>query len=72
MVQMVGSGGLSGELEQMLSRSAMQQERELDATINGALKLLAPIIVVLMGGIVLLIVMSILMPIFEMNNLAAN
>lgn len=70
MVQMVGSGEVSGELEQMLQRAAHQQERELDSVLNGSLKMLAPLIVVFMGIFVLIVVLSILMPIFQMNQLA--
>ncbi|MEM8594160.1 MAG: type II secretion system F family protein, partial [Pseudomonadota bacterium] len=69
MTQMVGSGEISGELEQMLQRSATQQERELDGVIKGALSVLAPPIVVIMGGLVMVIVMAILLPIFQMSNI---
>ncbi len=69
MVHMVASGEASGELESMLSRSAMNQERELEMTLTRSMTLLEPLMVVLMGGLVLLIVLAILLPIFDLNTM---
>ncbi|GAB5453480.1 MAG: GspF family T2SS innner membrane protein variant XcpS [Halioglobus sp.] len=69
MVHMVASGEASGELESMLSRSAMNQERELEMTLTRSMALLEPLMVVLMGGLVLLIVLAILLPIFDLNTM---
>ena len=68
-VQLIASGEQSGELENMLQRAADQQERELETFINALLGLFEPMLILLMGGIVLIIVMAILLPIFELNQL---
>ena len=69
MVHMIASGEMSGELETMLGRAAKNQERELEMALDTMMGILEPVTVVFMGGFVLLIVLAILMPVFEMNNL---
>ena len=69
MIHMVASGETSGELEMMLSRSAVNQERELEMTLGTVMGLFEPLMVVIMGGLVLLIVMAILLPIFDLNTM---
>ena len=69
MIHLVSSGEASGRLEEMLDRAAAVQEREVNGLIATLLGILQPLIIVMMGGIVLLIVLAILLPIFEINNL---
>ncbi|MGY8815104.1 MAG: type II secretion system inner membrane protein GspF [Gammaproteobacteria bacterium] len=69
LVHMISVGEESGELESMLDRAASHHERELNMMINAATSLFEPILILVMGGIVLLIVLAILLPIFEMNQL---
>jgi general secretion pathway protein F len=69
MVHMVASGETSGELETMLQRSATNQERELEMTLGTMMSLLEPLLVVFMGAMVLVIVMAILLPIFDLNTM---
>lgn len=69
MVHMVASGEASGELEAMLQRSATNQERELEMTMGTMMSLLEPLLVVFMGAMVLMIVMAILLPIFDLNTM---
>lgn len=69
MIHMVASGETSGDLETMLSRSALNQERELEMTLGTVMGLFEPLMVVVMGGLVLLIVMAILLPIFDLNTM---
>lgn len=69
MVQMIRSGESSGELESMLSRAASMQDREVTTLISTLLALLEPLMLVFMAGIVLVIVMAVMLPIVNMNNL---
>jgi len=69
MIHLVSSGEAGGKLEEMLDRAAVGQEREVDGLIAALLGILQPLVIVLMGGIVLVIVLAILLPIFEINNL---
>jgi general secretion pathway protein F len=69
MVHMVASGEASGDLEEMLERSASNQERELEMTLGAIMGLFEPAMVVLMGGLVLTIVLAILLPIFDLNTM---
>jgi len=62
---LIASGESSGELDDMLDRAATQQERETDATIGMALGIFEPLLIIIMGGVVLIIVLAILLPIFE-------
>ncbi len=69
MIHLVSSGEAGGRLEEMLARSASGQEREVDGLIAALLGILQPLLIVAMGGIVMVIVLAILLPIFEINNL---
>lgn len=66
---LISSGEASGRLEEMLSRAASNQEREVDGLISTLLGIMQPLLVIIMAAIVLLIVLAILLPIFELNNL---
>ena len=68
-IHLISSGESSGELEAMLDRAALSQERELEGLIAGVLGLLGPLLIVLMGVFVMGIVFAMLLPIFEMNSL---
>jgi general secretion pathway protein F len=69
MIHLISSGESSGELESMLERAATNQEREMDAILTTVIGLLQPLMIVVMGGIVLVIVMAMLLPIFQLNSL---
>lgn len=69
MIHLVSSGEAGGRLEEMLARSASGQEREVDGLIAALLGILQPLLIVVMGAIVMVIVLAILLPIFEINNL---
>jgi len=68
-LHLIASGESSGNLEDMLDKAAIQQERELEVLIATFMGLFEPLLIVAMGGIVLLIVLSILLPIINMNDL---
>jgi general secretion pathway protein F len=68
-IHLISSGESSGELESMLERAAISQERELDGLLAALVGLLGPMLIVLMGLFVMAIVFAMLLPIFEMNQL---
>jgi len=68
-IHLISSGESSGELEGMLERAALSQERELDGVLAALVGLLGPMLIVLMGLFVMGIVFAMLLPIFEMNQL---
>ncbi len=67
---MVAIGEKSGQLEQMLNNIALAYNNEVETTLSKLTSVLEPLMILLMGGMVGFIVMSILMPIMQMNNLA--
>jgi general secretion pathway protein F len=69
LIHLISSGETSGALEQMLERAADNQERELDGLVNTAVGILGPAMILLMGGFVFVIVLALLLPIFELNQL---
>ncbi|HLL58522.1 MAG TPA: type II secretion system inner membrane protein GspF [Allosphingosinicella sp.] len=72
LVYLAASGEASGKLDVMLERAADYLEREFDSFTATALSLLEPAIIVIMGGIVALIVLSILLPILQLDTLAGG
>src|SRR5262245_16891865 len=69
MVHMIASGEASGRLAEMLERTALQQARELERRVAAFVALLEPLLILAMGGMVLVIVLAILLPIFELNQI---
>ncbi len=72
LVYMSASGEASGQLDTMLERAADYLEREFDTFTSSALSLLEPAIIVVMGGVVAAIVLSILLPILQLETLAGT
>ena len=68
-MHLIGSGEASGKLDDMLDRAAENQERELETLISALMSLFEPILILTMGTVVLLIVLAILLPIFNLNQL---
>ncbi|UCD87642.1 MAG: type II secretion system inner membrane protein GspF [Desulfobacterales bacterium] len=69
VVQMIFVGEQSGELETMLSKIADTYERDVESQIMAMTSMLEPVMILLMGLVILFIVISILLPIFEMNQM---
>jgi general secretion pathway protein F len=70
-IHLISSGEQSGELDQMLARAAAHQESEMDSLLSAMLSVLEPAIIIVMGVMVLAIVMAILLPIFQINQLVS-
>ena len=70
-IHLISSGEASGELDAMLERAAGHQEKEMDSLLGTMLSILEPALIIFMGLIVLGIVLAILLPIFQMNQLIA-
>jgi len=68
-LHLIASGEAGGNLAEMLERAAINQEREVETRIGMLVGLFEPILILVMGGIVLTIVLAVLMPIFELNQL---
>jgi general secretion pathway protein F len=71
LVHLIASGETSGQLEAMLERAADNQERELDGVVNTAVGILGPVMILVMGAFVFMIVIALLLPIFQLNQLVS-
>lgn len=69
LVHLIASGESSGRLDAMLERAASQQEQEIGNYTSVLTSLLEPLLILVMGGVVLTIVLAILMPIIDMNQM---
>ncbi|ADI83158.1 type II secretion system inner membrane protein GspF [Geobacter sulfurreducens] len=69
LVHMVAVGEKGGELEEMLGKAGSAFEREFESSVSGLMALLEPLLVLAMGLTVGLVVVAVLLPIFELNQL---
>ena len=72
MASMIAAGERSGAISDMLARTAGQMETSFETATTTALRLLEPAVIVLLGLIVLFIVLSIMMPILQINQMAVG
>ncbi len=72
MVHLIASGETSGRLDEALERAARQQQNDLAIRIAAFAALFEPAMILLMGAVVLTIVLAILMPIFQLNQLVGK
>lgn len=68
-LHMIANGEMSGELDAMLGRAADHQDREVETMREGVMGILGPAVILSMGGIVLMIVLAVLLPVFHLNQL---
>jgi general secretion pathway protein F len=69
LVQMMAVGEQSGTLDKMLAKAADSYEKEVETKILALTSMIEPVMILSMGLVVSFIVVSILLPIFEMNQL---
>jgi general secretion pathway protein F len=68
-LHLIASGEASGKLDEMLDRAATNQEQELETLIAATVGIMEPMVIVIMGGVVLTIVVAIMLPILDLNQL---
>ncbi|MBF0426027.1 MAG: type II secretion system F family protein [Magnetococcales bacterium] len=68
-LRMIRAGEQAGNLESMLDRAAQLYQEEIEQTIERLMHLVEPTIILVMGGVVGYVVVAVLLPIFEMNQL---
>ena len=69
VLHLIANGEASGDLAGMLDRAASIQEKEVESLVATLAGVMEPLLILLMGGLVLTIVMAILLPIFDLNQL---
>ncbi|MFJ4142613.1 type II secretion system inner membrane protein GspF [Pseudomonas sp. NPDC089734] len=69
LIHLIASGEKTGSLPPMLERAAQTLSRDIERRAMGMTALLEPLMIVIMGGVVLVIVMAVLLPIIEINQL---
>lgn len=68
-IHLISSGESSGRLDEMLDRAAINQERELETVTTRLMSIMGPAVILVMGILVMLIVLGMLLPIFQLNTL---
>ena len=69
LVHLIRSGESTGDVTTMLDRAAEGEARELERRTMFLTSLLEPLLILAMGGVVLVIVLAVMLPIIELNNL---
>jgi general secretion pathway protein F len=69
MVHLIASGEASGRLDEALERAARTQQNDIATRLQAFAALFEPAMILAMGGVVLVIVLAILLPIFQLNSL---
>lgn len=69
LLNLVQTGEGGGELDQMMLKGGMHYEQEVENAATTLVSILEPMLIIVMGGVVLTIVLAIMMPIFEMNQM---
>jgi len=71
LTHMIAVGEKTGELEQMLNVVSDSYDSQVDNAINSMTRLLEPLMILVMGGIILLVALSIFMPMMQLNELSS-
>lgn len=71
LTHMIAVGEKTGEMEEMLNVVADAYDSQVDTAIQSMTRLLEPLMILVMGGIIALVALSIFMPMMELNNLGS-
>src|SRR5579863_7340454 len=69
LIDMIKVGERSGDLERMLERVADNYEREVESSLRQMTNMIQPLMTLVMAGMILFMMLSVLMPIFQLNQL---
>jgi general secretion pathway protein F len=69
LLQLIATGEKSGKVDEVLAKAADSYEEEFGRRIQAALSLLEPLLILLMAGVVGFVVLAVLLPIFQLNQL---
>ena len=69
LIEMIRVGERSGELERMLERVADNYEREVSHSLNQATTILEPVMTLMMAAVIVFMMLSVLLPIFQLNQI---
>ncbi len=69
LIEMIKVGERSGELERMLERVADNYEREVSHSLSQMTTVLEPMMTLAMAGVIVFMMLAVLMPIFQLNQL---
>lgn len=72
VTDMIAIGENSGQLEHMLLKVSDAYDNQIETTVSGLTSILEPFLILIMGGVVLFIVLAVLLPIFEMNQMVVG
>jgi len=72
LCHMIAVGEKTGELEEMLLVVSDAYDTQVDTAINSMTRLLEPLMILVMGGIIALVALSIFMPMLQLNNLSGS
>jgi general secretion pathway protein F len=72
LTHMIAVGEKTGELEEMLNVVSDAYDTQVETAINSMTRLLEPLMIAVMGGIIALVALSIFMPMLQLNNLASG
>jgi len=72
MVHLIASGETSGRLDEALERAARQQQNDIATRLAAFAAIFEPLMILGMGVVVLVIVLAILLPIFQLNQLVGK
>ena len=68
-IRLINSGEQSGILSDMLERAADTQERDVNHKLRSIVSVMQPVAILIVGMMILLIVLAMLLPIFQMNTI---